>query len=117
MVGIVVNTRVYGTHSWPGVTEVPGLEAVYFLKNEHLHNFHIKCKRVVKHADRDIEIIDFKKQIDDYFYEYYHSESKGYCVFGHMSCEMIATELAEMLNLDYVEVLEDGNFGGFYEKD
>jgi len=82
MVGIIVKTTVYGTHSWPGVVNIPSLEDVHFLKDEHLHNFHIKCKKITDHEDRDIEIIKFKTDIDYFFQTSYDDPSKGYCVFG-----------------------------------
>lgn len=117
MVGIIINTTVYGTHCWPGVVNVPELKAVHFLKDEHLHNFHIKCKKVVSHADRDVEIINLKMEIDKWIRVFYYNPGLGYCQFGQKSCEMLATKLAEVFDLTYVEVLEDGNFGGFYQAD
>lgn len=115
MNGIVIKTNIYGIHQWNGVVKDQELENVHFLQHPHMHNFHVTCKRKVTHSDRDVEIIDFKTQIDRYLYDVYFDVDKGYCVFGQTSCEMLANELAVQFDLCYCEVLEDGNFGGFYE--
>lgn len=94
---IVINLQVEGVHRW----EQCPFEDVNFLKNNHRHIFHIKCKKKVFHDDREIEIIRLKREIE--------RETKGQ--FEGKSCEMIAREMLEKWNLDYCEVLEDGENG------
>lgn len=113
--GIIIKTQIQGIHKWTGVTQHFDLQNVSFLQYPHFHIFHIKCKKYVSHSDRDIEIIDLKLKIDNYLHNTYYNDGLGYCVFNQMSCEMLATELVNCFNLDYCEVLEDGNFGGFCE--
>jgi hypothetical protein len=97
---ITVNLQYEAIHRWEGCNI---LEVIY-LQNYHRHIFHIKCKKEVKHDDRDIEIICFKNEILAYLSKY-----KGN--FENMSCEMIARELVHIFDLSYCEVLEDGENG------
>ena len=106
--GIVVNLQVEGVHCWPEC-DVDGVE---FLKNEHRHMFHICGKKEVSHDDREIEIIDLKRQIWSYLMgEYKMAKSPECCTFGRMSCEAIARLLTDKFGLYYCSVLEDGENG------
>jgi hypothetical protein len=113
--GIIIKTSVQGVHKWQGVVHQSDLKNVDFLQYPHFHIFEIKCKKYVNHSDRDVEIINLKLQIDKYIRDQYFNTDLGYCVFQEMSCEMLAIQLADHFNLDYCEVIEDGNFGGFCE--
>lgn len=106
---IIVTIQVEGLHSWP---ECP-IEEVSFLKYPHRHIFFIKAKKNVSHSDRDIEIIQLKRKIQYYLLQKYGIGFKARlgCDFGRMSCEMIAEELIEKFNLNYVSVLEDNENG------
>lgn len=97
---IVVKLVVEGYHRW---LECP-YEDVAFLRDKHRHMFHIQCRKVVVHSDRDVEIIRLKRQI----LQHYGEQPVD---FGSLSCEMIAAELLDIFDLDYVEVLEDGENG------
>ena len=114
---IIIKLQIEATHNWPGVVKEAGLENVHFLKDEHRHIFYITCKKEVVHADRQVEIIMFKRNILNYLRDRYFNEEKGYHVFGSMSCEMIATELFKIFDLSYCEVLEDNENGGIVEKE
>jgi len=99
---IIINLQYEAIHNWPDCD----IKEVEFLKYPHRHIFHICCKKEVKHNDRDIEIIMLKRKILDYLaYEYDGN-------FKHKSCEMIATDLLTVFDLDYCSVLEDNENGG-----
>ena len=48
-------------HQWENCP----IEEVAYLKDLHRHTFFIECKKEVTHDDRDIEIICFKREIND----------------------------------------------------
>lgn len=104
---IVVKLQVEGVHCWP---ECP-IEEVKYLRDPHRHMFHITCKKTVSHNDRDIEIIQLKHKIRDYLEVKYQKVEVRCLQFGRMSCEDIAEELANKFDLNFVEVLEDGENG------
>jgi hypothetical protein len=103
---IVINLQVEGVHSWPNCD----IDEVAFLKHPHRHIFHIECKKQVIHDDRDIEIIQLKREIIFWLYSQYGNNHNVHH-FNSMSCEMIAKELFERFNLNYCKVLEDGENG------
>ena len=114
---IIIKLQIEATHNWPGVVNQPGLENVHFLKDEHRHIFYITCKKEVVHADRQVEIIMFKRNILNYLQDRYYHNGLGYHALGSMSCEMLATELFKVFDLSYCEVLEDNENGGIVEKE
>ncbi len=99
---VIVALQIEGLHCWLG--------APNYLKNEHRHIFHITCKRLVTHDDRDIEFIELKNQIIHYLLETYAGTGTT-CNFKTMSCEMIARELLEKFDLEYCSVMEDNENG------
>lgn len=105
-VGIIIRFQIEGSHQWSDCD----IKEVNYLKNEHRHIFYVRVKKIVSHENRDIEIISFKRKITDEF-------AGRFVRFGEMSCEMIAQKILEAYNLDYVEVLEDNENGGFVWKD
>lgn len=109
---VVVTLQVEGTHRWE---ECP-IEEVSYLRNDHRHMFHIKATKAVSHDDRDIEIIQLKHELRTYLGKYFKQESQ-LCVFGKMSCEMIAKELMDEFQLNSCEVLEDGENGAIVRRD
>lgn len=108
---IYCSLQVEGTHNWP---DCP-IEEVDYLKVPHRHIFHIKAYKPVNHDDRDVEFIWFKHEIEEYFYKHYFDEKKRLCVFGAMSCEMIANELMTQFKLSKCEVSEDDENGAIVE--
>lgn len=112
-----VRTTVYttfqlaGLHCWP---ECP-FEEVNYLKNLHLHTFHFDCGFLVDHPDRSIEFIMKKHEIMEYLIGKYWDVNYKCCVFGSMSCEMIALELCKKFGCCYAKVSEDGGCGSFVE--
>lgn len=118
---IVVRLQVEGFHNFPSAKEI--FPEVGFLSDDHRHIFHIECKKEVLHDDRDREFILFKREITSYLYDKYgtkyaesHPPFSYYCVFGAMSCEMIARDLLEKFELTSCSVFEDGENGAIIEK-
>ena len=98
---VVINLQFEGVHCWPACP----IEEVAFLRSPHRHMFHVCCKKRVAHDDRDIEIIQLKRQVQKYIEEKYHGD------LGSKSCEMLANELVTQFGLCYCSVLEDGENG------
>jgi len=88
---------------WIHKREWCDIDEVSFLKNDHRHIFYIKCKKVVTHHDRDIEIIKLKREIEKYLTEWYCKPLE----LNNTSCEMLAEELIIAFGLCSCEVLED----------
>ena len=109
MTNIIVRLQVEGLHYWKDASEVE--PDVVFLANIHRHMFHIKCKAEVRHNDRDIEFILFKREIKQYLEDKYFDDSHNCLLFGNRSCEMIAQELVNEFELNYCSVAEDGENG------
>ena len=104
---IVVKLQYEALHHWPSVVEVlPHKPEIAFLKWPHRHNFFITVEKEVTHADRDIEIICFKHDIQQFLQETYKGN------LGAMSCEMLADRILKTFECEMVEVLEDNENGG-----
>lgn len=108
---VIVKLQFEGIHHWPGVVEHPELESVHFLSALHRHIFHVTAKKSVSHADRDVEIIMLKRNIQDYLHRRYFTENANAHFLRNASCEMLAEELLMYFGLSYCEVLEDGENG------
>lgn len=103
---IIVNFRIEALHRW---AECP-LDDVSYLRDLHRHVFHIKAVKAVDHGDRDIEIIEYKRLLKDYFVKFFDLQYN--CAnLGNRSCEHIAQELLTYFGLVSCEVLEDGENG------
>jgi hypothetical protein len=98
--------QVEGTHCWPACP----FEEVAYLRDPHRHVFHIKAYKTVTHSDRDTEFIMLKHALVAHFNSYTNPNTK-LCVFGSMSCEMIAEELIRAFELSKCEVSEDNENG------
>lgn len=103
---IIVKLQVEGIHKWPNAPDGVG-----FLRYDHRHVFYIICKKIVSHLDRDIEIIEFKREITNYLSRQYFNSRINCLFFGSKSCEMIAMELVANFDLSYCSVLEDNENG------
>lgn len=106
---IIVTLQIEGIHRWPKALEL--FPEVKYLSDPHRHIFHIVAKKKVNHDDRDIEIIMFKKELQDYFKRNFWCDQLKMVDFRSKSCEMIAKDLMEAYNLDYCSVLEDNENG------
>ena len=109
---MLIQIRVFCTtqfeeyHQW---REAP--EEVYFLRTLHRHNFHVRAEKVVTHDDRDVEFILLKKRVNATIEKIQDDE-----YVNTWSCERWASELLTRLNLDKVEVSEDGENGAVVER-
>lgn len=106
---IVVRLQIEGLHCWPAAKEV--FPEVGFLSDLHRHIFFIELKKKVYHDDRDIEFIMFKRDVQNYLFTKYYNVSKRCYDFSSMSCEMIAKELLNHFDCDFVSVFEDNENG------
>ena len=59
---IIVKLQIEGLHNWPEARQI--LPEMGFLSDMHRHMFWISVQKKVTHDDRDIEIIQFKRQIN-----------------------------------------------------
>jgi len=98
---IVINLRHEATHYWKDCN----LSDVEYLKHPHRHEFHITCKKVVDHKDRDIEFITMKQNIQRWLKAVIGKQLHG------LSCEALGCLIMEKFKLSYVQVLEDGENG------
>lgn len=97
---IKVKFQFEGLHQWKSCP----LEQVSFLKDKHRHIFYATCIKEVSHNDRDIEIIMFKRELEEYM------KSKGKDL-GNSSCEDMAQDILTTFNCHSVEILEDNENG------
>ena len=118
---IWVTFRKEGIHKYPAALEDPALATgdeydVSFLGYPHRHIFHFKVRIQVKHNDRDIEFIQFKRWLESLY--------EGTLELDYKSCEMIADDLYNEISAKYpgrfveIDVAEDGENGCsiFYPK-
>jgi hypothetical protein len=89
---IWVTFQKEGVHLYPAAKDDPALatggwDDVGFLGYAHRHIFHFRVGIAVKHNDRDIEFIQFKRWLESLY-------SNNTLELNHRSCEMIAEELA-----------------------
>jgi hypothetical protein len=109
-----------GIHMYPGADTDPKLatgdwDDVSFLGYPHRHIFHFKVWIEVFHDDRDIEFIQFKRWLE----RLYEEVESSTCVLqlNHKSCEMIADDLALVIQKKYpgrwlkISVAEDNENG------
>jgi hypothetical protein len=104
---IVIKLQIEGVHSWSNCD----IDEVRFLKNLHRHIFHIRVEKEVTHDDRDIEIIQLKRDIEELICTEFWDEEFRCNNFFDMSCESIAKFLKNAFELNLVEVLEDNENG------
>lgn len=101
---IVVNLRFEGIHYWEEAEKL--LPEVGFLSFPHRHIFHIKVIKRVHHNDRDIEIILFKRKIEEFLKQKFPNGK-----LNKMSCEDLAELIFAEFECEEVEVMEDGENG------
>ena len=111
---IIVRIQSEGLHCWPEAHE--HFKEVGFLSSTHRHIFHIEVKKEVTHNDRDIEIIMFKRRIEDFLNLTFYDTKLSTLQFGRMSCEDIAELLCTHFKCSSVTVLEDNENGAVYEQ-
>ena len=111
---IWVTFKREGIHKYPAALEDPKLKTgdeydVSFLGYPHRHIFHFRVWIQVKHNDRDIEFIQFKRWLENLY--------QGTLELDYKSCEMIADDLHTQIAKKHpgrkiwIEVSEDGEKG------
>lgn len=107
---IWVSFQQEGIHKYPAALEDPNLADVSFLGYPHRHIFHFKVWIDVKHNDREIEFIQFKRWLQSLF-------SESVIDIDFMSCEMLSDEIANAIRAKYpgrtfkISVAEDNENG------
>lgn len=116
---IFVTFQKEGIHKYPAALTDPnlatgGADDVSFLGYPHRHMFHFKVTIDVRHDDRDIEFIQFKRWLESLY-------ATGTLQLDYKSCEMIAVDLNAQIGQRYpdrkvvIEVSEDGENGAIME--
>ena len=111
---IWVTFKREGIHKYPAALEDPKLKTgdeydVSFLGYPHRHIFHFRVWIQVKHNDRDIEFIQFKRWLENLY--------QSTLELDYKSCEMIADDLHTQIAKKHpgrkiwIEVSEDGENG------
>lgn len=106
MFEIIIQTQFIAMHCWPNAPD-----QVAYLRDPHRHTFTVRAEKAVTHADRDIEFIMLKEEVD----EWISGRPKVWCT--EMSCEHWAEAIGRQFGFDRVEVLEDGENGGRWSRD
>jgi hypothetical protein len=133
---IWVTFKKEGIHKYPAALTDPKLatgdwDDVSFLGYPHRHIFHFRVRIEVRHNDRDIEFIQFKRWLERLYSGANNQGSEGednanseVLLLDYKSCEMIADELYDKISAKYpgrfveIDVAEDGENGCsiFYPK-
>jgi len=107
---IWVSFQKEGIHAYPAALTDPALADVSFLGSPHRHVFHFEVTIGIKHNDRDIEFIQFKRFLESLY-------SDDIVQLDSKSCEMIADDLYERIAMRYpnrkvgIKISEDGENG------
>ena len=112
---IWITFRKEGIHKYPAAATDPALATgdeydVSFLGHPHRHIFHFRVSIEVKHDNRDIEFIQFKRWLEKLY-------NVGTLVLDYRSCEMMADDLYVQIAGRYpgraviIQVSEDGENG------
>lgn len=99
---VITDFSIEGFHNYPNAPL-----GVEFLKYEHRHNFQIRCGYEVSHSNREKEIFLEQEAIKNLLVDHFGDP----CIFGSMSCEMIAELILECFypkGMIWCEVFEDG---------
>jgi len=99
---IVVRVAVEGFHRWPNAPDKHD-----YLRERHRHLFVIEAVKPVTSLDREVEIIEFGREIRHFITR----NSGAPAEFGPLSCEQIAAMLVHTFQLSRCSVMEDGENG------
>ena len=112
---IIITFQLEGFHHWANAPE-----EVAFLRDNHRHIFWFEVEKEVSHADRDIEIIMFKRRVQKFIEHTYTWRDENLQVnliqFGQSSCEMLAEKILDHFNCERVKVMEDNENGAVVYK-
>lgn len=108
---IFITTQFEGFHRWKDAPESVG-----FLRDIHRHIFHVKVTASVTHAERDIEFILFKREVEEIIQRIQADEDTSQPL-SDWSCETWAKAILTALrdrgynNKMTCEISEDGENG------
>lgn len=111
---IFVRFQKEGLHKYPQALTEPSLSDVSFLGYIHRHIFHFEVAIEVTHNDRDIEFIQFKRELE----QLYNQQTLQ---LNFKSCEMISDDLYQYISTHYpnrkvrIQVSEDNENGSYIE--
>lgn len=120
---IYVTLQKEGIHAYPAAATDPSLatgdwDDVSFLATQHRHIFHIKVTLEVKHNNRDVEFIQFKRWLER------QMNHDGALALNNKSCEMIGEDIIAKVRNHIgddrqiiVDVSEDGENGAITYSD
>ena len=112
---IYVKFQREGIHKYPAALTDPklatgGADDVSFLGYPHRHMFHFNVRLEIFHDDRDVEFIQFKRELEGLY-------NQGIMQLDYKSCEMMAQDLAKYIQTKYsgrdliIDISEDGENG------
>jgi hypothetical protein len=111
---IFITFQKEGVHYFPRAQEsnfsTGDWDDVSFLSVPHRHIFHFRVDIEVKHDDREIEFLQFKRWLERLY-------ADNTLQASNKSCEMLADDLAVLISSKYpnrkmkIEVSEDGENG------
>ncbi len=107
---IFVQFTKEGIHRYPAAATDSNLADVSFLSHPHRHIFHFRVTLSVVHNDRDVEFIQFKRELEALY-------GNNTLQIDSKSCEMLSEDLIDYISAKYpgryieVEVSEDGENG------
>lgn len=99
-VTVFCRLRFEAAHRW-----IDAPDRYPFLRNYHRHEFHVQIGVEVTHDGRQVEFIDLKNQVRLWLDSHWAGRNLD------LSCEQMASQLAESFMASYVEVSEDGENG------
>ena len=111
---VIVKLAVDGMHNFPKAAEL--FPELAFLADRHRHMFNFTIAKQVFHDDRDVEFIMFKRDVLNYLFDQYSDVYMRSLEFGSQSCEMLAREILERFECEWVEVWEDNENGARIER-
>jgi hypothetical protein len=111
---IIVKFAVDGIHNFPAAEEL--YPEVGFLQYPHRHMFHFTAAIKVTHSDRDKEFICVKRDMINYLTNRYFDTCQRTLIFDSKSCEMLAEEILNQFDCEWVEVWEDNENGARVDK-
>lgn len=110
---VLIKLSIDACHNFPLAADL--FPEVDFLADRHRHMFHFTLSKEVFHDDRDVEFIMFKRDVLDYLLETYYDYGTRTHEFGAKSCEMLAKELLNEFECEWVECWEDNENGAKVE--
>jgi hypothetical protein len=122
---VAANRKIWVTFTKEGIHQFSGAVNpefstgdeydVSFLAHPHRHIFHFRVAIAVRHNDRDIEFIQFKRWCMNLY------SGQGVLSLDNKSCEMISDELYDIIAARYpdrdihISVSEDNENGSIIE--